>query len=225
MNIRKKKGRKNRRAKMPSQFSSKPQKYGTGNTLAICDQYYDFGTESEEVNTVALGNLVLNNEEFITYRSLYRYMKLEKIKIIFMANNNLAFHSQLYFQINYTSLNPDTTNLKVDDQTKQISSYLTNNRQFTFLPPNCVFTGMNSVSYNFHDYLPTQSAVNFPITLSWIKTASTSNFPATIQVYWRFRGSNLTTISSLMNKIEEIKKLTPEMAKLEKKEEENEKDN
>jgi len=179
-------------------ISSSPQTLGYGSSTVICNKQYKFSEEDNIAHTLNLAETVLNQPEFILRKALYRYMKIEYIRLMFFPYNYNNSYTSLYFQIAY-NLSPETSNLQEDDQSKCIGPVLAKPKSFTYLPPNVTVTNFQSVPYNFKEWLPTGiGIVNMPIVLIYQKgTASDRQFPCEIQIKIHFRGGNIVTAESI----------------------------
>lgn len=204
-------------------MSSRPQSLGYGSSNVICNRRFLFPEQDTEVHTINLGDVVLNQPEFLLRKSLYKYMKIQSIRLSFLASNYTNSNVTLYFQLAY-NLQPDTTNLEEDDQSKIVGPFLNRNKTFIFVPPNVTVTNFQNVPYNFKEWLPSGiGVVNMPLTLIYKKAPSgTRSYPCDIQIKVLFRGGNVVTTETIGGIYKELKE-TEEKKYIEKQREIEEK--
>jgi hypothetical protein len=169
------------------------------------------------ISTEELRSLIYPSEEFTLKKYEFMYFRVNYVKIILFPSQPLVVSAteQLEHDIpinraNYIYFNwakDDTTitthQLINSDNSKIVSTYLTRNKIFTFIPPNFTYNG-TAGSINPTSFTNTEFT-QFP---GFIKFLFYNTMEIRIEINVTFRGSrdvNITELTKNLNKIEDNK--------------------
>lgn len=189
--------------------SSRLQTMGPGVATACCNGLLKISDSGiDETYSTSLSIAALGKPEYAMYTSMYKYMKINKIKITFLPINYIDETGGMFFQVQWRlAANADKYEVPLDDTSKYIGINYDKPKTFSFRPPNVTFTNFQYTAFNFREWLPTYVGyLNLPISIVYTRIGfNTFDYIANVQFYMTFRGSNMIDIDALKKELNLVK--------------------
>lgn len=192
--------------KTSSFISSSLQTMGPGVATACCNGLLSISDSGiDETYSTSLSVAALGKPEYTMYTSMYKYMKINSIKLTFLPINYIDETGGMFFQVQWRMSNAtDKFQVPLDDNSKFIGINYLKPKSFSFRPPNVTFTNFQYTAFNFREWLPTYVGyLNLPISIVYTRIGYNSfQYLVNVQFYMTFRGSNLIDIDSLKKELD-----------------------
>jgi len=179
--------------RVPFQLSSRPVRYGPGRNRTVVNNDYQLAANS--MGRYPLQTLIVENTEFETKKSLFKWYKIAFIRVtLYPANTNTA-DSIGYLNFSWDNIETNTLSIIKDDSSKVFSMYRTRSKTFKWLPVKSVLN-VQSVSQDpplvFMDptlYNSTDLIENIPGWL-WVFNPSASPLNFSYEAVVLFRAND-----------------------------------
>lgn len=179
--------------RVPFALSSRPVRYGPGRNRTVINS--DIQLTANSMGRFSLQSLIVENTEFTTKKSLFKWFKISAVRVILHPCNVTSAQPVGYMNFSWDNTQTNTLSIIKDDSSKSFSFYRTRTKTFKWLPvksvlnvqsvqqdPPLVF--MDPTLYNSTDLLS-----NIPGWL-WVYNTSLSILDFSFQAIVNFRAND-----------------------------------
>jgi hypothetical protein len=184
-------GKFRRVARKPYALKEAPVLLGPGSTIARVTINYEYQPGETNVGVVNLIQNMVNNTEFERNLPLYKFWKLEGVKIIIPPRLDTFNGTVPTARIGVDWNNDLIENIRQDDSSKEFSGYQTRMKVFRYIAPNALLSASNGKTVNYGDWVATNYDLQNTIPPGFIKIYSTFNFFFTVECIVLFKGSQV----------------------------------